>query len=341
MDANEHRLYDRIKSNILNEDIGEEYERFIIKNKRRKMLTWLIFLIFCLIFIFATLKIINPSLVNSFNSTLIIISIMAISLGAAILNYLEPSTRVKNDSNTPDNLNRLKSVEKQLFELRLLLRQQQKNETQNFTTQDKERVISNIQAKLESEALSDYISGIKQILTNTTKAVVLEDQFSKTTLRLSLEIDNLAKRGNLNLFLGIMTTLIGLSALAYSVFNSPSTQSPEELLVHFIPRVSLVLLIEVFAYFFLRLYKQSLSEIKYFQNEITNIESKQIATNIAINNKAPKPINQIINTLSKTERNFVLNKGQTTIDLERERLSNQTNTNALNTLKTVLTNKKQ
>lgn len=341
MDANEHRLYDRIRSNISSEELGEEYERFIKTNKRRKTLTWLALLTGILVSTFIIAKIINPSLLNSFDSTLIIISIMALSSGTAILSYLEPSSRLKSNSTPADNAKRLKSVEKQLFELRLGLHRQKKDETQNFTAADKEKVISNIQAKLESEALSEYTLGIKQILENTTKAAVLEEQFDKTTLRLSLEIDNLAKRGNLNLFLGILTTLIGLSALAYSVFNSPNTQSPEELLVYFIPRVSLVLLIEVFAYFFLRLYKQSLTEIKYFQNEITNVEAKKIATNIATTNKTPKLINRLVDIMSKTERNFILNKDQTTIELERERLSNKTNISALNTLKSAITNKKQ
>src|SRR5574339_301622 len=55
----------------------------------------------------------------------------------------------------------------------------------------------------------------------------------------------------------------GWRVLGYAVFNPPATVAAPELLSYFVPRVSLVVLIEVFAYFFLRLYKQSLNEIKY------------------------------------------------------------------------------
>jgi len=52
-------------------------------------------------------------------------------------------------------------------------------------------------------------------------------------------------------------------------------------LEHFLPRVSLVILVEVFAYFFLRLYKESLDDIKYFQTEITRVEMKTLALTVA------------------------------------------------------------
>lgn len=41
-------------------------------------------------------------------------------------------------------------------------------------------------------------------------------------------------------------------------------------------------MIELFAYFFLSLYRTSLQKIKYFQNELTNIEAKQIALRAAL-----------------------------------------------------------
>jgi len=41
------------------------------------------------------------------------------------------------------------------------------------------------------------------------------------------------------------------------------------------------MLIELFAYFFLKLYKSDLSEIKYFQNELTNVEMRYAAVRLA------------------------------------------------------------
>src|SRR5450830_1632198 len=342
MDFNQHELYDRIRGNILNKDVGEEYKEFILKNKRRQKTKVLVAAVLAVILGALGYKITNTSFIDSFNSTIIILTISEVILGIATLSYLEPSETKRKNSDSSESIYEVKrELEQKLFELSAILHRQLKTETQNFTDADKEQVISNIQAKLESEALSEYVSGLKQIVALKTKEEVLEGQFGRITTRLSMEVDNLAKRGNLNLFLGIMTTLIGLGVLAYSVFSPPSTHSPEELLVYFVPRVSLVLLIEVFAYFFLRLYKQSLTEIKYFQNEITNIQTKQLATSLSNSHKDPNSTSQLIEKLSSTERNFILNKDQTTVDLERERLTNQANANALNTLKEALTNKKQ
>jgi hypothetical protein len=39
---------------------------------------------------------------------------------------------------------------------------------------------------------------------------------------------------------------------------------------------------QVFAYFFLRLYRYILFEIKYFHNELTNIEQKCLALDVAL-----------------------------------------------------------
>jgi hypothetical protein len=135
--------------------------------------------------------------------------------------------------------------------------------------------------------------------------------------RLESEVQNLAKRGNINLILGMSTTLTGLGILGYSVFNAPDLKTTIELASHFIPRISLVLLIEVFAYFFLKLYKQSLSEIKYFQNEITNIESKFLGLRLSTESNETECIKSVVSNLISTERNFVLEKGQTTIELEK------------------------
>jgi hypothetical protein len=117
------------------------------------------------------------------------------------------------------------------------------------------------------------------------------------------------------------TTLAGLTLLGYSVYQTPLTSDPSVLIAYFVPRVSLVLLIELFAYFFVRLYKESLGGIKHFQNELTNVESKQIALEAALDRNTPELRSQVGQAMSGTERNFILNKDQTTVDIERERLS--------------------
>lgn len=208
-----------------------------------------------------------------------------------------------------------------------------------FTEQDKAQVLAGIQAKLESEALEKYLSGLRDLVLARVRDETLDERFQHTRRRLGQEVQDLAKRGNLNLILGILTTVAGLSVLGYAVFNPPATVAAPELLSYFVPRVSLVVLIEVFAYFFLRLYKQSLSEIKYFQNEITNVEAKHLALQVTLRTDDPGLRSKIVESLAGTERNFILTKGQTTVDLERERLARNTYTSITDAIKDLLKKK--
>lgn len=189
-----------------------------------------------------------------------------------------------------------------------------------FNQEDKGKILDRIQSKLESDALQDYQAKLQAIVNDRIKYRNQEELFIQINSRLESEVQNLAKRGNINLILGMATTLTGLSILGYSVFNAPTLGSVIDLAAHFIPRISLVLLIEVFAYFFLKLYKQGLGEIKYFQNEITNIESKFLALRLSSESGQGDCIKEVVANLLTTERNFVLEKGQTTIELEQARI---------------------
>jgi hypothetical protein len=89
---------------------------------------------------------------------------------------------------------------------------------------------------------------------------------------------------------------------------------------YYIPRISVVVFIEVFAFFFLRLYKIGLDDVKYYQNELTNVELKLRALSEALKSGEAPTITLVITELAKTERNFVLKKGESTVGLENAKL---------------------
>lgn len=139
-------------------------------------------------------------------------------------------------------------------------------------------------------------------------------QRRKTILdRISSEISSLEKRGALNLVLGIITASFGMIYLL-------QLKSPTDL-IDFLPRLSTVLIVEVFSYFFLRLYKSTLAEIKYFQNESTNIEYNFVALELAIETKNEKLIEKCISKFLEIERNPLMKKGQTTREIINENIS--------------------
>lgn len=65
------------------------------------------------------------------------------------------------------------------------------------------------------------------------------------------------------------------------------------------------MIIEVFSYFFLKLYKSSLSEIKYFQNEATNIEYSFVALETALKVDDSDLVKQCVNKMLNVERTIL------------------------------------
>ncbi|MFT0181838.1 hypothetical protein ACMSIO_15410 [Pseudomonas benzopyrenica] len=193
---------------------------------------------------------------------------------------------------------------------------------------DRAALVKDLKAQLNNEASAAFVEEIKtelerhqKINSDTKKEKVILDCFESSKIRISEELASLGRRGNLNLALGAATSVAGLILLGASVFQEVSLSGNIwSVIAHFLPRLTLVVMIELFAYFFLTLYKSSLQEIKYFQNELTNAEFKQIAFRAAFNLGDPVPITNIILSLSATERNHVLSKDQTTVELEKAKV---------------------
>ena len=188
----------------------------------------------------------------------------------------------------------------------------------------REQLAAQIANRLESEAITGLIAKLEkqaeERFAMTSRMEAVECQFEHSTGRLNGELTALGRRGNLNLGLGIVTTAVGLGLLSYFVVQTAArTEELSSFAIHFIPRLSVVLFIEVFAYFFLRLYKATLSEIKYFQNEMTNIESKFAALRTALVLEDHKSIATVIERLATTERNHLLKKGESTVQLEQQK----------------------
>lgn len=163
-----------------------------------------------------------------------------------------------------------------------------------------------------SSIQNDYIEHLKNDFKHSQK-------FSNVILlqhELKAQISRLVKNSNLNLVIGISTTLLAMSVLGLSIYYQQRMTCSLDLLQYFLPRVSTVILIEVFSFFFLKLYKSNLNDIKYFQNEITNLNFKLCALKTAIYQADDETASAILKDFAATERNFILQKGQSTEKLE-------------------------
>ena len=208
----------------------------------------------------------------------------------------------------------------------------------NLTDFEKDEIVEKIKEKVEETAAQDFISNIQNAIRNERRDSSFFDEISelheRIVRRLEFALSSLTWRGNINLLIGIFMAVSGGALLFYFVIGTGSVRFPngssfQEFISGFLPRISLILIIEIFAYFFLRLYSISLTEIKYFQNEITNIQSRFVALKTALHLEDEQAVRDAIYQYVRTERNFIIGKGQTTADLERSKIETVFNNSLL------------
>lgn len=168
-----------------------------------------------------------------------------------------------------------------------------------------------------------------------------EDVLSFTTSfreRLMRESERLFNRANTNLFIGSITSIIGITFLGYILIGNKNviklsemglTVQLAEYALYYLPRLTLIIFIEVFSYFFLRLYKSTLDDIKYYQNELTNVDSNISALRLSLLLNDAESIKKVSSRLLETERNFILKKGDSTVQLEVARTEAKKSAEAL------------
>jgi uncharacterized protein YuzE len=194
-----------------------------------------------------------------------------------------------------------------------------------FTDSDKAKLLNIIESKIEKTIADRVISSFEE---NYAKSAFLKSTYQEILSdlktiqqRLYREISKLSLRANLNLAIGSATTIVAILILYLTVgSHTPNFDSIGHSLSFFIPRISIVVFIEIFSFFFLKLYRTNLSDIKYYQNEMTNVEFKLLALKSAFAKDDLDSIKSVINNFSTIERNFILKKGESTVEVEKSKI---------------------
>jgi hypothetical protein len=265
------------------------------------------------------------------------LSLVGISGLAAVMTYLQTGFRRSEQIETETLLiqrdlevvreAKTRELEHALMEARTAL-EEARESSHGVQPAEREAIVHKLKADIEAEAKSrlhdELRDSVAAAYSRDRREKELLDRMNESRARLMRELDSLSRRGNLNLALGAVTTIVGLVLLGLSVFSELSLSKDLWTFVsHFVPRLTLVLMIELFAYFFLSLYKGSLSEIKYFQNELTNVEARQMALRAAIDSGDQAATAAILTKLADTDRNHILTKDQTTVELEKVRIERE------------------
>ena len=282
-------------------------------------------------------------LIASFPQILPIVGVI-VFLGASktLLQYLtqdQPTSRERLDAKTDNAALRATDI---LLEERIASLE---NKEIGISEQARDEIVSslvrNASARLVDMVDSELESRYGSAHDTLKKISFLEENVEDNTERLRQEIRALLRRGNLNLVIGTLATVIAISVLVYTAILTVSKHGNiSDILQAYLIRVSLVIFIQIFGFFFLRLYRVSLSDIKYFQNEITNMQQQWLSLKYALLNEDKDTAKNIANILASTERNFILRKGETTIDLERLRFDQNDHKELRSNLKSLLHEKR-
>src|SRR6185503_8676003 len=147
--------------------------------------------------------------------------------------------------------------------------------TEGLSPEQLSLLVNDLKQKLQGVVATDII---KEIEAKYSTKIAEESQVSQirraielSKARLGEEVRSLSRRSIINLTIGIITTGAAVALLAYLVLGATQQtfSNLPDLLAHFIPRVSVAAFIEVFSFFFPKLYRSGLDQIKYFQNELT------------------------------------------------------------------------
>jgi hypothetical protein len=125
--------------------------------------------------------------------------------------------------------------------------------------------------------------------------------------------DETRLKGNsiLNLVSGLTFAVLGFGVLSIPLLIPDSKGSDiYDFIIHYLPKVALGALIQLIAFFFLRLYSANQQDLKHNKNEITNVDMWMLSLTVV---QTEKNVVEIARVLSRTERNFVLRKGERTV----------------------------
>ncbi|VWC91520.1 hypothetical protein BLA18110_03410 [Burkholderia lata] len=246
------------------------------------------------------------------------------------------------DSGPATSLSKLKD---KVEDLEILLKAQPafvKKELGQFFVSDetKNEIIAGIKDEIHKSAVDSTLNTLAAENIEAKKKIrfleKVQSEHFDTMTRLQTAIRNLQTRANLNLVFGIILTGVGVAILWQTLSVPLHGDSAWDFARAYFPRLSLVLIVELFSYFFLNLYKGNINETRYYHNELTNISSRRISLMCALESGNQDAITSVIAEFSKTERNNVLKKGQTTVEIEKNRIQSDSNKNLTSIIERLL-----
>lgn len=242
--------------------------------------------------------IIEPILENNLPKvTWWIISVATIALITTIFDVLKPENYGLSD------IEKLKKIREKYFKSvvdKLSLTLESKLETY-ISNQEFEEAEELIKEKIDSfDKIIDAFSGKQTGILKGTEISDVASFYETTSRRIENEINRQKSVSWINLSIAGLTSAL---AIAFLMKNYPESINNW---FDFLPRLSISVLIELFSFYFLKLYKENQKDIMYWNNEKTNLDIKLFGLGTAVDNEAIGDkdfMQKILTDLIATERN--------------------------------------
>ncbi|GAA4316729.1 hypothetical protein [Flaviaesturariibacter amylovorans] len=182
------------------------------------------------------------------------------------------------------------------------------------------------QAELLSKIVEYSNKSLEEKQAKSDEFRVIYDHFKTLRDRLLSEMVRLNQRANFTLISGYLIASIVIGIIFYSAFNAEAFSEAKnwlEFSFKMIPKVISVVSLLTMFFFFIRTYKGTVLDVKYYQNELTNVDLKFVALRAALQSGDELTKNKIISDLSLIERNTIFSKEFTSNELERLKLENE------------------
>ena len=204
------------------------------------------------------------------------------------------------------------------------------------------RVLSKFQiADIENNLKKSITTSYDDELKTRASIYAIEQPLNKVLANSERYLIQLSRNSIINLLVGIIGTVAALSVLGYTILHSAPLKSVQEYLPIFLPRLTFIVFVQIFSFFSLRLYKGNLEDIKYFQNEYTNLNVRFAALNIAKTENRVELIDGMLRELSLTERNFKLAKDESLQIIEKAKIENGNDVSLLNAIAEIVKSAKK
>jgi hypothetical protein len=187
-----------------------------------------------------------------------------------------------------------------------------------FKSQLLARLTTESQNALRSFIESEVFKKVTDADQKAQQRGLLSEEIRATLERYQIEMMSWRKNANINLIIGLVCALVGIGVMWQTLvtlsFEAEAAGSWKVSdLYRFLARFGLVLIIESVAFFFLKLYREDRSMIRYLRNEITNLEARYLALITALSFGSAADLSKMLQSLAATERNFLLKKGDRVI----------------------------